>query len=60
MLSEIAKGKKLAAEWTSKYAIPPKFLHAKRWEEVLTRARGWKPSKQSDAELAKLLEELQK
>ncbi len=60
MLREIAKGKKLAAEWTSKYAIPQKFLHASRWEEVLTRARYWKPSKQSDSELATLLEELEK
>lgn len=60
MLSEVAKGRKLADEWTRKYAIPQKFLHAGRWEEVLSRAKYWKPSKQNDMELAKLLEELEK
>lgn len=59
MLQEIKKGEKLASEWNSKFGIPPKFLHATRWKTVLDQACHWKPSKQDDAELKKLLEELE-
>jgi len=59
MLKEVKKAKKLASEWSDKFGIPPKFLHASRWETVIERSKYWKPSKQNDDELKKLIKELE-
>lgn len=58
MLKEIKKGEFLANKWSNTYGIPPKLLHASRWKKVLEQARYWKPQKQDDEELKRLLAEL--